>query len=48
MPTEVVGEVISGVALDHVGMDVCAKFGDSRFMHFCAVFNCILQQTENS
>ena len=37
----VADEVISGVAVDHVGMDV-----RSRFMHhYCAVFHCILQQT---
>ena len=27
---EVDNDVISGVAIDNVGVDVCAKFGDSR------------------
>ena len=30
MPTEAGGDVISGVALDYVGADVPAGFGDSR------------------
>ena len=58
---EVVSDVISGLALDYVGMDVRATFGESWLnggriilhfgrpepftRHFCAVFNCILQQT---
>ena len=60
---EVDGNVISGVAVDKVGMDVLqnwailrqtvAKRFDSlasstRFMHFYAVFDCILHPTESS
>ena len=56
------GDVISGMAVDHLGTDVRASFGEyklnsgriirlfgrTRFAHFCAVFNKILQQTRSS
>ena len=51
-PPEAARDVVSGVAVNYVGMDVPAKFGDARlnsgrtrFTHFCTVFNCLLQPT---
>ena len=60
---EAAGDVISGVVLDYVSMDVPASFGEyklkvvelfdplsarTRFAHFCAIFNYILQPTRSS
>ena len=54
--SEVADDVISGVALDCVGVDVRATFGESRLnsgriiLLFCRpdLFNCLLQPTESN